>query len=102
MKTMAPLVKIAFREADSGNFLAALSLNGLIYSSAIGFNCSIAVDALNAGALAAGLCGKGPTLTALVLKDKLDQVKTAFCRYEGEVISANLNTTKARIVSELD
>jgi shikimate kinase len=99
LRAMAPLVKIAFREAEAGNFLTALSLNGLIYSSAIGFDSSIAVDALNAGALAAGLCGKGPALTALVSEDKLDQVKTAFCRYEGEIISANLNSTKARIVS---
>ncbi len=37
IKTVSPLVKIAFKEAISGNFWTALSLNGLIYSSASGF-----------------------------------------------------------------
>jgi len=60
IKTMAPLVKIAYREANSGDLWTALSLNGIIYSSALGFDTSVALDALNAGAVAAGLCGKGP------------------------------------------
>ena len=51
-----------------GKIWEALSLNGLIYSSAQGYDTSIAIDALAAGAVAAGLCGKGPAVTAVVAK----------------------------------
>ncbi|MEM3704185.1 MAG: shikimate kinase, partial [Candidatus Bathyarchaeia archaeon] len=46
MKAVAPLVKIAYMEALKGNFWTALTLNGLIYSSALGYNSLIAIDAL--------------------------------------------------------
>src|SRR5690606_27099632 len=64
--TIAPLVKVAHSEAVKGNYWTALSLNGIIYSSILGYDVSVAVDALKAGALAAGLCGKGPAVTAVI------------------------------------
>ena len=60
MKSVATLVKTAYKEALKGKIWSALTLNGLLYSSALGYNPSIALDALLAGALAAGLSGKGP------------------------------------------
>ena len=98
LKTVKPLVEIAYDEAVKGNFWAALSLNGVIYSSALGYNTSIALDALAAGALAAGLCGKGPAVTAVVSSDKIDQVKTVLQRHEGEVLQAHLNHDKAKVI----
>jgi len=100
LKTVRPLVKIAYKEAMKGNFWMALSLNGLIYSSALGYNPSVALDALAAGALAAGLCGKGPAVTAVVSSDKIDSVKTAFQCYKGEVRNAHLNHDKARVLNQ--
>ena len=47
------MVKIAFEEAKKENFWMALTLNGVVYSSALGFDNSVATDALSAGALAA-------------------------------------------------
>ncbi len=99
LKTIAPLVKVAFEEAVKGNFWAALSLNGIIYSAALGFDTSVALDALSAGAVAAGLCGKGPAVTAVVSMDKVDEVKTALQRHEGEILQARLNQEKARVVT---
>ena len=98
LRIVKPLVKIAYAEAMKGNFWASLSLNGVIYSSALGYNTSIALDALAAGALAAGLCGKGPAVTAVVSSDKIDQVKTVLQRYEGEVLQAHLNHDKAKVI----
>jgi len=99
MKKMAPLVKMAYKEALKENYWAALTLNGLIYSSASGYNPSIAVDALMAGALAAGLSGTGPAVTAIVSEEKKDPVKNALKAYEGEVLEARINHEKARVVS---
>lgn len=98
-KSVAHLVKIAYKEALKQNFWAALTLNGLIYSSALGYNPSIALDALMAGALAAGLCGKGPAVTAVVSNDKVDLVKDALEAYEGEILQARVNHEKARVLS---
>jgi shikimate kinase len=99
LKTIAPLVKVAFEEAVKGNFWTALSLNGIIYSTALGFDTSVALDALNAGAVAAGLCGKGPAVTAVVSNNKIDEVKKALHLHEGEILQARLNQEKARVVT---
>jgi shikimate kinase len=99
MRLVAPLVKIAYREALKRNFWSALTLNGLIYSSALGYNPSIALDALMAGALAAGLCGKGPAITVVVSNEKVDSVKDALEAYEGKILQAKLNHEKAKVLS---
>lgn len=98
MKAVASLVKIAYEESLKGKFWSALTLNGLIYSSALGYNSSIALDALMAGALAAGLSGKGPSVTAVVPTEKVDSVKDAWQAYEGEILQARVNHEKARVV----
>ena len=100
LKTVKPLVEIAYNEALKGNFWAALSLNGVIYSSALGYDASAASDALAAGALAAGLCGKGPAVTAVVSSDKIDSVRTALQRHEGEVLQAHVNHEKAKVLNK--
>jgi len=99
LKTVKPLVEVAYKEAMEGNFWVALSLNGVIYSSALGYDVSVASDALAAGALAAGLCGKGPAVTAVVSSDKIDSVRTALQRHEGEILQARLNHEKAKVLN---
>jgi shikimate kinase len=92
------MVNIAFEEAKKENFWMALTLNGIVYSSALGYDNSVATDALSAGALAAGLCGKGPAVTAVVPDDKIDSVKAALQRHEGEVLQAHFNQEKAKVI----
>jgi len=99
METVASLVKIAYKEALKGNYWAALTLNGLIYSSALGYDSSVALSALTAGALAAGLSGKGPAVTAVVQGEKVDSVKNAWQAHEGDILQARVNHEKAKVVS---
>jgi shikimate kinase len=96
LQAVKPLVEVAYKEAQAGKFWAALTLNGLIYSSALGYDPSPSLDALNAGAVAAGLCGKGPAVTAVVPTDKIDAVKAALQRHLGEVLQARMNHEKAK------
>ena len=93
------LVAEAFEEAQKGNFWKALTTNGSAYSSALGYDNSVATDALAAGALSAGLCGKGPAVTAVVPKDRLDAVKLALRMHEGEILEAHFNRQKASVVA---
>jgi len=99
MKSVATLIKTAYKKALEGKYWSALTLNGLLYSSALGFNPSIALDALKAGAQAAGLSGKGPTVTAIVPKEKVDSVKDAWQTYEGKILEARINHEKAKVLS---
>jgi shikimate kinase len=98
LQTVKPLIEVAYKEALEGKVWEALTLNGLIYSSASGYNPAIALDALAAGAVAAGLCGKGPAVTAVTSKDKIGSVKAALQKYEGEILQARLNREKAKVL----
>ena len=92
-------VKVAFEKAQCGNLWAALTQNGTAYSSVLGYDNSVAENALTAGALAAGLCGKGPAVTVVVPDAKLDVVKAAMQSHEGKVLEAHFNSQKARVVT---
>lgn len=98
LATVKPLVAMAFEQALAGRLWEALTLNGLVYSAASNQNTTIAVDALAAGAIAAGLCGKGPAITAVTTKDKVEEVKAAMQKYEGEILIAHINSEKAKVL----
>ncbi|MGB9936791.1 MAG: shikimate kinase [Methanobacterium sp.] len=86
MKLIAPQVKLAFKEALNGDIYNALTLNGLLYCAALGFNPDIALDALKAGAIAAGLSGTGPSFVAISDNNSLDAVLNALSLYEGNIM----------------
>ena len=91
MKLLAPLVETAFSFAKEKNYLKALNLNGLIYSATLGFNSAIAVDALEAGAIASGLSGTGSSFVAVVPENSIDDVKDSWSKYDGRIIETNVD-----------
>ncbi|HML05984.1 MAG TPA: shikimate kinase [Methanobacterium sp.] len=91
MKLLAPYVKLAFDEALNGDIYKALTLNGLLYCAALEFNPNIALDALNAGAIAAGLSGTGPSFVAITTDESLDAVLNALSHYEGDVMHVEVD-----------
>ena len=98
MRMMAPLVDVAYREALLGRYWSAMTFNGLIYSVTLGYDIKVAVAALAAGAIAAGVSGKGPAIAAVVREDSVAEVKEAWNAFEGEVIQARVNRVKAHVV----
>jgi shikimate kinase len=98
MKSIASIVRIAYNQAIGGNYWAALTLNGLIYSSALGYDSSLVVDALKAGALAAGLSGTGPAVSAIVTEANKESVKDVWRNLEGEILEAKINQQKAKVI----
>lgn len=96
MRLLAKEVDVAFKEALSGNFWTAMTLNGLIYASALGYDPSIALDALARGALSAGLSGKGPAFAAVLPKECLDNVREAWSSLPGRLIETIINREKAQ------
>jgi shikimate kinase len=96
LKECRPFVKLAYREALRGNYWNSLTLNGLIYCKAFGYDTGPIKDALNNGAIAAGLTGKGPAVAAIVPKPKLKGVRSAWDSLRGKVIETSFNFQKAQ------
>jgi shikimate kinase len=98
MKLLAPWVKMAFKEALQGDLYGALTLNGLLYCAALGFKPIIALEALEAGARAAGLSGTGPSFVALAGDDEADQVEEVWKAYPGRVIRTEVDNQGTRVI----
>ena len=85
------VAETAFDFACKGDYLKALNLNGLIYAATLGFDSTIAIDALSAGAIASGLSGTGSAFVAVVREDSIDDVKESWEKYEGRVIETQVD-----------
>ena len=91
MRVLAPLVETAFEFAKNKDYFKALNLNGLIYASALGFDSGIAIDALQAGAIASGLSGTGSSFVAVCDENSCDDIKDAWSSLEGRVIETEVD-----------
>jgi shikimate kinase len=99
MKLLAPWVNLAFKEALKGDIYNAMTLNGILYSAALGFNPEIALEALDAGAIASGLSGTGPSFVAIVDKINSLNVKEAWKSYPGKIIDTKVDNEGTKVVN---
>jgi shikimate kinase len=90
-----PLIPMVHREVLRGNCWSALTLNGLLYSAALGYDTSSVRDALQAGAIAAGLSGKGPAVAAIVPSSSVKSVLNAWGSCCDEIIETSFNYERA-------
>lgn len=97
-RKLAPIAESAHRMALLGQYWDALTLNGLAHSIVLGWEPMISIEALEAGAVASGLSGKGPATVAIVQRRRVSRVCSAMSRYEGKVIEAQLNNRKASAI----
>jgi len=88
---------MAYGEANNGHVWDALTLNGLAVASILGEDPRPALSAIEGGALGAGLSGKGPSVAAIVDEKTLKPVRQALAKFEGRVLEANLNFSKALV-----
>jgi shikimate kinase len=91
-------VQVAHKEALNGNYWNSMTLNGLVYCKALGYNTKPAKLALQGGAIAAGLTGKGPAVAAIVPKTKVEDVLSAWSSLSGRIIETSFNFQKARLL----
>ncbi len=95
LKLMSEELDVAFREAIEGRWRTAMVLNSLICCSTLGYTIEPVLNALEAGALASGLSGKGPAIFALAYQDSVNSIKNAWSNLDGELIEASVNNGKA-------
>ena len=86
IRTVARQVEIAHEQALAGKYWDAMTLNGLIYSHVLRLPADVIVESLAAGALAAGISGKGPSYAFVVEEQFKDPVLDVLKRHEGAVI----------------
>ena len=96
-KKIEGLVDFAHEEAIKGNYPLSMTLNGVAYCRAFGYDISPATDALQEGAIAAGLSGKGPAIAAIVPNNMTKRVLSAWDCYPGKVIQTRFNFDKATV-----
>jgi shikimate kinase len=77
MAAFRPLVEEAFHLAWNGEYGKAMSLNSLCYGAALELDQELAVAALLAGALGAGISGTGPAVAAFVDRESEEAVARA-------------------------
>ncbi|MDO9518419.1 MAG: shikimate kinase [Methanosarcinaceae archaeon] len=101
-KLIAPWVNIAYGLALEGEYERAMTLNGFLYCSALGFDTEPMMLALELGIEGVSLSGTGPAYTALVKRDKVDSLTDAWenCGMSGNVIRTKINNEGAMSLSD--
>ena len=84
----------AARLALQEKFWDAMILNGLAIASALDLDPSPILDALRAGAIAAGVSGTGPAIAAITPPKRIDDVRKALRDY-GDLLVCGVNNLEA-------
>lgn len=95
-KPVEPLLRLAHRLALNGEEWLAMTINGLAVSTALGLDAKPALEALRAGAMAAGVSGKGPAVAAVVRASDVEEVSSALSRF-GRVIETDVCNENASV-----
>jgi shikimate kinase len=77
IRSLSKLINVAFAEAMAGRYAEAMMLNSFCYSAALELDTKVMMDALQKGALAAGLSGTGPATAILVEEEKAEKLLSA-------------------------
>ena len=102
-KLIAPWVDIAYNLALEGKYERAMTLNGFLYCSALGFDTEPMMQALELGIESVSLSGTGPAYAALVEKDKVDSLTNAWenSGMSGNVIKTKINNKGAMSLNDI-
>ncbi|HPE62771.1 MAG TPA: shikimate kinase [Methanothrix sp.] len=90
-RLIAPIADLIFELALAGDYPRAMTLNGLVYCSALKLSSDPIFAALASGARGASLSGTGPAYAALVEDENIDDVESAMLDLGGRVIRTKVN-----------
>ena len=87
-------VDTVFNMVLDGNYLNAMTLNGMIYSEMLKQSNRAAILALKNNALAAGLSGTGPSVAAICRPENESSISDVWSILGGDIITAKINNDK--------
>lgn len=99
IKSISKIINEAYRIAINDNYFEALTINGLACAAALGFDTKPIIDALEAGALAAGLSGTGPAISAICEENNtIKKIISVWNKLPGKIIICKVNNNKAHVI----
>ncbi|MGQ9788030.1 MAG: shikimate kinase [Candidatus Hadarchaeaceae archaeon] len=90
-------IRSAHLMAMRGDLWKALTINGLLYSTALDYDPMIAIEAISKGAIAAGLTGTGSATVAIAGPDKVMDIVKAWRGWRGRILITRPAVEGARI-----
>ncbi len=90
-RLLAPIADLILDLALAGDYARAMTINGLVYCSALRLSSEPIFAALGSGARGASLSGTGPAYAALVDDENIDEVESAWLELGGRVIRTKVN-----------
>ena len=95
LSIMSDFFMNAFNLAEAGEYWKAMKLNGVLASAALSMNYEPVRVALERHALGASVSGNGPSLAAVAYENRIDDIKSAFGNFNGNILVSKINNQKA-------
>jgi shikimate kinase len=95
VKSSSKLSGIAFSEALQGRYWQAMLLNGFAMSRIFGYDPLPIIQAMQGGAISAGLSGKGPAVCAVCKKEDEPSVVESWKPFGHKIIGTEVNLRRA-------
>ena len=96
-RLIGPWIDVAHELTQLGEYEKAMTLNGFLYCSALGFSVEPMIMALEVGITGVSLSGTGPAYTALTNGEKADKLIDVWSTLDGKVIRTKVNNIGAKI-----
>lgn len=100
LKVLPEFFEQAIQSAEHSDFWKAMTLNGLLVSSLMGYDYSPILFSIENGALSASISGNGPSIAVIIEKKNLMTFKSMLEKY-GKILVCEINNTKARIEKKI-
>jgi shikimate kinase len=95
LRNIKEVFEKAWSFAKDGDYWNAMVLNGLATSTVLNSDPKIISNLIEGGALGASVSGNGPSIAAIVKKDRVSNVKKVFSELEGKTFVSEINNRKA-------
>jgi shikimate kinase len=98
LKLHKELFNHAFKLAIRGDYWKAMNLNGILINSILYNNYDPLLHAIENNCLAVSYSGNGPAIAAVVYKDNIENLKNSLESFNGRLIVAQVNNSKAFVI----
>jgi shikimate kinase len=100
LKILANFFEQAFDSAENSDYWKAMTLNGVLVSSLMGYDYSPILLSIENGAISASISGNGPSIAVIIEKKNLIPIRSILEKY-GKILVCKINNTKASIEKKI-